>query len=80
MQSPESPSIRATNAAVHDDRPRRPLKERTGKHYCIECLKEVPAEDYFRNDHVCQECGEKKEKKPDEALVRVHPERNEGST
>ena len=38
---------------VNDDRPRRQLKERTGKHYCIECLKEVPAEEYFGNDHVC---------------------------
>jgi rRNA maturation endonuclease Nob1 len=57
---------------VNDDRPRRPLKERTGKHLCIECLKEVPAEDYFRNDHVCQECGEKKERKRDDA-DRGHP-------
>lgn len=44
----------------------KPLKERTGKHYCIECLKEVPGEDYFRNDHLCNECAEKKEKKADE--------------
>lgn len=48
-------------ADVNDDRPRVPPKERTGKHICIECLKEVPADDYFRNDHVCNECGQKKE-------------------
>jgi rRNA maturation endonuclease Nob1 len=52
--------------------PRKTPKERTGKHYCIECLKEVPADDYFRNDHICNECGEKKEPKPDDANRR-HP-------
>lgn len=53
---------------MNDERPpQRPLpKERTGKHYCIECLREVPAEDYFRNDHVCNECGEKKEQPKNE--------------
>ena len=62
----ESPSIHATTASVHDDRSRRTLKERTGKHYCIECLKEVPAEEYFGNDHVCDDCGRKKEEKSKE--------------
>ena len=57
---------------MNDDRPRRPLNERTGKHYCIECLKEVPADDYFRNDHVCNECGAKKEEQADDA-DRGHP-------
>jgi len=51
---------------VHDDRPRRILNERTGKHLCIECLKDVPAEDYFRNDHVCNDCGRKKEEQSQE--------------
>jgi len=41
--------------------PRKTLKERTGKHICIECLKETPADDYFRNDHLCNDCAEKKE-------------------
>jgi rRNA maturation endonuclease Nob1 len=54
------------HSVVHDDRPRRTPKERTGKHYCIECLKEVPAEDYFRNDHVCDDCGRKKEERTEE--------------
>ena len=62
----ESLLIRATTASVHDDRLRRTLKERTGKHYCIECLKEVPAEEYFGNDHVCDDCGRKKEEKSKE--------------
>jgi len=57
---------------VNDERPRRKLNERTGKHYCIECLKEVPAEEYFRNDHVCDDCGEKKEQQTDDA-DRGHP-------
>jgi len=57
---------------VNDDRPRRLLNERTGKHYCIECLKEVLADDYFRNDHVCNECGAKKEEQADDA-DRGHP-------
>ena len=52
---------------MQDDRPRLPLKERTGKHICIECLNEVPADDYFRNDHVCDGCAEKKEEQGDDA-------------
>ena len=59
---------------MKEDRHYRPLpKERTGKHYCIECLKEVPAEDYFRNDHVCNECGEKKEQQQADDADRGHP-------
>ena len=42
---------------MHDEPPPRKLKERTGKHYCIRCLAEVPAEEYFRNDHVCDTCA-----------------------
>lgn len=59
-------------AALNDDRPHRPLKERTGKHTCIECLREVPADEYFRNDHVCNDCGAKKEEAPNDA-DRGHP-------
>jgi hypothetical protein len=36
----------------------RKRTERTGKHYCIKCLAEVPAEEYFRNDHICDACAE----------------------
>ncbi|HUF17933.1 MAG TPA: hypothetical protein VMS12_07810 [Thermoanaerobaculia bacterium] len=35
----------------------RNLKERTGRHYCISCLHETPAEQYFANDHVCDACA-----------------------
>ena len=44
-----------------DDVPPRKMNERTGRHYCIICLKEVPAEEYFRNDHICDVCAEKDE-------------------
>jgi len=42
-----------------DDSPPRRLNERTGRHYCIVCLKEVAAEEYFRNDHICDACAAK---------------------
>jgi hypothetical protein len=43
---------------MHDEPPPRKLNERTGAHLCIRCLKEIPAEEYFRNDHVCDSCAE----------------------
>lgn len=46
-----------------DDEPLRNLRERTGKHLCIRCLAETPAEEWFANDHVCDACAEKFEKK-----------------
>ena len=42
---------------MHDEPPPRKLKERTGKHYCIRCLAEIPAEEFLRNDHVCDRCA-----------------------
>jgi hypothetical protein len=39
--------------------PRRGLAERTGKHICIKCLGAIPAEEYFRNDHICDACAAK---------------------
>ena len=42
-----------------DDAIPRNLAERTGKHRCIRCLAEVPADVYFANDQVCDECGER---------------------
>lgn len=47
-----------------DDATPRHLKERTEKHYCIKCLREIPAEEYFRNDFVCDQCSEIVEKYP----------------
>ena len=58
---------------MNDDRTPRNLKERSGKHLCIECLKEVPSEEYLRNDYVCNECGEKKEERADADADRGHP-------
>jgi hypothetical protein len=42
---------------VTDDPLRRNLSERTGKHVCVRCLREVDAEEYFRNDHLCDKCA-----------------------
>lgn len=42
---------------MHDDPPPRELPERTGKHFCVKCLGQVPAEEYFRNDHICDKCA-----------------------
>jgi CRISPR/Cas system-associated protein Cas10 (large subunit of type III CRISPR-Cas system) len=44
-----------------DDSTPRQLNERTGKHYCIVCLREVATEEYFRNDQICDACAEKDE-------------------
>ena len=46
---------------MDDEPPPRHLKERTGKHYCVTCMAEVPAEEYLRNDHVCDACAEQEE-------------------
>lgn len=42
---------------MFQERVERHLKERTGKHYCVACLHETPAEQYFANDHVCDACA-----------------------
>jgi hypothetical protein len=42
---------------MFDDELPRNLPERTGRHYCIQCLAEVPADAYFRNDHLCDPCA-----------------------
>lgn len=42
---------------MHDDPPLRELPERTGKHYCVKCLALVPAQEYLRNDHICDTCA-----------------------
>ena len=41
--------------------PPRRLNERTGVHKCIRCLREVPADVYFVNDFVCEECVQAEE-------------------
>lgn len=30
---------------------------RTGKHVCVQCLSETPAEDYFEYDFHCRKCA-----------------------
>ncbi|HEX7153459.1 MAG TPA: hypothetical protein VF618_18375 [Thermoanaerobaculia bacterium] len=42
---------------LRDEPTPRKLGERTGKHYCVKCLAEVPAEEYLRNDHICDACA-----------------------
>ena len=44
----------------HEPTPRQ-LGERTGKHLCIRCLAEVDAEEYLRNDHICDACAQEDE-------------------
>jgi hypothetical protein len=48
---------------MHDEPLPRKLNERTGKHYCIICLSETPAEAYFANDHICDACAAAEAKK-----------------
>jgi hypothetical protein len=52
------------NGRMHEDPPPRALTERTGKHLCVSCLTLVPAEEYFRNDHICDQCAAKDEYPP----------------
>jgi hypothetical protein len=42
---------------MHDDPLPRELPERTGKHLCVKCLAQIPAEEYFRNDYICDACA-----------------------
>lgn len=44
-----------------DDPTPRELPERTGKHFCVRCLAQVPADEYLRNDHICDACAAKDE-------------------
>ena len=39
-----------------DEEPPRRLKERTEKHYCVRCLREVEKDEYLENDFLCDEC------------------------
>jgi len=35
----------------------RQLKEKSEKHYCVKCLREVPRDEYFDNDFLCDACA-----------------------
>ena len=59
---------------MHDEPLPRKLNERTGKHICIICLAETPAEEWFANDHICAKCAEK------ESDERATPNESPSST
>ena len=47
---------------MEEETPRQ-LAERTGRHYCVRCLAEVAADEYFANDFCCDRCAEEEEQK-----------------
>ena len=44
-----------------DAGPPKELKERTGVHKCVQCLRETPSDQYFSNDYYCDECASEDE-------------------
>ena len=38
------------------------LKEKSEKHYCVRCLREVANDEYFDNDFLCDACVDLVEK------------------
>jgi hypothetical protein len=58
---------------LEDPSPRQ-MNERTGKHYCVRCLAETPAEEYLRNDHICDACAAA----PEYPLKSTPGEKDEG--
>jgi hypothetical protein len=42
---------------VQDEETPRQLQDRTGRHRCISCLADITAEEYFRNDFLCDQCA-----------------------
>lgn len=49
---------------MNDEGQPRQLPERTGRHLCVACLKEISLEEYLEGDFVCRECSSKMEKFP----------------
>ena len=39
----------------------RLLKEKTEKHYCVKCLREVEKDEYLANDFLCDQCAGRSE-------------------
>ena len=58
------PRVCVKTAEMNGEEIPRAMPERTGKHYCISCLAETPAEVYFRNDHICEACNNSREEFP----------------
>lgn len=42
---------------VDQERVPRGMPERTGRHYCAGCLREIPAEEFLSGDHYCRDCA-----------------------
>jgi hypothetical protein len=40
----------------------RQLREKTEKHYCVKCLREVERDEYLENDFLCDACAAELEK------------------
>ena len=34
----------------------RQLREKSEKHYCVKCLREVERDEYLENDFLCDQC------------------------
>lgn len=67
------------HSAMHGDETPRRLPERTGRHYCVACLAEVGAEEYFRNDHICDVCSSvSREPAAEDDVVPEAPRANAG--
>jgi hypothetical protein len=47
-----------------DDEVPRKRSERTGRHFCTSCLKELAAEEYFAGDFYCADCAAKSDHYP----------------
>ena len=56
-----------------DERTPRLLPERTGRHICTLCMREVDGRVYLANDHVCEDCARREE----ERLMREEDEDGE---
>lgn len=61
---------------MHEPPPRQ-LGERTGRHHCVRCLASIAAEEYLRNDHICDACAEDDEY-PLKSTPEEKPAKGEG--
>jgi len=42
---------------VEADSVPRQLREKSEKHYCVKCLREVERDEYLENDFLCDKCA-----------------------
>jgi len=47
---------------VEPDSVPKQLREKTEKHYCVKCLREVEKDEYLQNDFLCDECATPEDK------------------